>query len=46
MAWLVARVVAVEVKKGDHFGLEARGPTDGIHVGMIKKTGARTILSP
>lgn len=24
-------------KKGDHFGLEARGPTDGIHVGMIRQ---------
>lgn len=34
MAW--TRVVAVEVEKSDHFGLEVRGSTDEMHMEMIK----------
>lgn len=42
VAW--TRVVAVEVEKSDHFGLEARGSADEMHVEMIKKIGAGAIL--
>lgn len=44
VAW--TRVVAVEVEKSDHFGLEARGSADEMDAEMIKKIRARDILLP